>query len=209
MTRHALASLASLAALVLLLAGCGGGSGSPQVANIGSTATTTTSAQPGTDTTGGSSSSVKTSNAHAFSECMRSHGLPNFPDPDSQGRVTISGGLNPASPQFQAAQRQCAKYLPNGGQPPSPAQQAKFQAQALKFSQCMRSHGVANFPDPNFHGGGISIKIDSSSGINPRSPQFQAAQKACQAYLPGKAGPAGPGKATTGGFGISNTAGSK
>jgi len=186
MKRNA-ACVAATASLALLAAACGGGD---------------------TPSTGGSPGSRS---AVAYSSCVRAHGVPNFPDPDSQGRLTISGGsgLNPGSAQFQSAQRQCAKYLPNGGQPPSPAQQAKMQAQALKFSQCMRSHGVPNFPDPQFHGGGISIKIDANSGINPRSPQFQAAQKACQADLPGKAGPAGGGKVTSGGLGTSNTAGSK
>jgi hypothetical protein len=206
MTRRLLA----LAAFALLLAGCGGGSKNPQVANIGTTTTPTTTTSGGG---GGGSPSTKTgSTAQQFSSCMRTHGVPNFPDPDSQGRITFAGGgggLNPGSHQFQAAQRQCAKFLPNGGQPPSPAQQAKMQAQALKFAACMRAHGVKSFPDPQFQGGGISIKIDASSGINPRSPQFQAAQQACQADLPGKVGPGGNGKVTSGGFGTTNIAGGK
>src|SRR5215831_10050271 len=45
-------------------------------------------------------------------------------------------------------------------------------ADARKFSACMRKHGVPNFPDPN--GQGV-IKIDPSSGIDPRSPSFGAA----------------------------------
>jgi hypothetical protein len=213
MTRR-LAFLGALAALALLLAGCGGGSGSPQVANLGTTATTTTTEGSASDTTGGSSGSTagpRGAEAQQFSSCMRTHGVPNFPDPDSQGRLTITGGggINPDSSQFQSAQRKCARYLPNGGQPPSPAQQAKMQAQALKFAACMRAHGVPNFPDPQFQDGGIQIKISAGSGINPRSPQFQAAQRACQSDLPGKAGPGGNGKVTSGGFGTTNVAGNK
>jgi hypothetical protein len=55
-------------------------------------------------------------------------------------------------------------------------------AQALDFSRCMREHGVANFPDPSAHGGGISI--GGGSGVNPQSPAFQAAQNSCKHLLP-------------------------
>jgi hypothetical protein len=124
-----------------------------------------------------------------FSACMRSHGVPNFPDPNGQGSITFgsSDGIDPGSPQFQSAQKACQKLLPNGGAP-SPAQQAKAQAATLRFSACMRSHGVPKFPDPSFSGGRISLRINASSGIDPQSPQFQAAQKACQGSLPGKLG---------------------
>jgi hypothetical protein len=53
----------------------------------------------------------------------------------------------------------------------------------LKFAQCMRSHGVPNFPDPQIQsgpGGGIGVRIGGpGSGINPQSPAFQSAQRAC------------------------------
>jgi hypothetical protein len=52
----------------------------------------------------------------------------------------------------------------------------------IKFANCMRSHGVSNFPDPGAGGG---IQLNSSSGIDPRSPAFQDAQKACSSLLPG------------------------
>jgi hypothetical protein len=55
------------------------------------------------------------------------------------------------------------------------------EATAARFSACMRAHGVKNFPDPS-SGGGISI--GPSSGIDPASPTFQAAQQACQKLLP-------------------------
>jgi hypothetical protein len=118
---------------------------------------------------------------------MRAHGEPNFPDPGPQGDITIgsSSGVDPGSAKFQSAQRACAKLLPGGGRPPSPAQQAAMQQQALKFSACMRSHGVPKFPDPDFKNGGIGIHINASTGIDPRSPEFQAAQTACQSELPG------------------------
>jgi hypothetical protein len=63
----------------------------------------------------------------------------------------------------------------------------------LAFSACMRAHGVPNFPDPT---GGGGIQINSSSGINPASPSFRAAQSRCTHLLPGGGpGHAGPASA--------------
>ena len=99
----------------------------------------------------------------AYAQCMRSHGVANFPDPNGQG-VIQGSGINPGSASFQAADKDCRHLLPNGGQP-SPAQQAKALAQALKFSQCMRSHGISDFPDPQSQpGGGIRISIHAGPG---------------------------------------------
>jgi hypothetical protein len=74
--------------------------------------------------------------------------------------------------------------LPNGGVP-SPAEQAKLQESALKFSQCMRTHGVPKFPDPTFTGNAVQLKgVGRAGGIDPSSPQFEAAQKTCESTLP-------------------------
>lgn len=59
-------------------------------------------------------------------------------------------------------------------------------AQGLKFSNCMRAHGASNFPDPSSGGG---IKLVPGSGLNPQSPSFQSAQRACSKYAPGPAAP--------------------
>jgi hypothetical protein len=54
----------------------------------------------------------------------------------------------------------------------------------------MRSHGIADFPDPQVSssGGAVSIGIrirgSSNSDLSPNNPQFQAAQKACQSLAP-------------------------
>jgi len=194
----------------LAVAGCGGSSSSPGVAHLGSG--TSSSADPAS---GGSSSPESESSASAqqkviaFSHCMRTHGEPEFPEP-SEGRLLIHRsdhnghvtGVNPQSAQFQAASKACAKLSPKGGKPPSPAEQAKLQERALKLSQCMRTHGVPNFPDPEFShsGGGVGIRIGGEksgpSGIDPNSPQFQAAQKACQSIMPAPKG--GPGNVAVG-----------
>ncbi len=133
----------------------------------------------------------------AYAQCMRSHGVANFPDPNGQG-VIRGSGIDPGSASFRAADKDCRHLLPNGGQP-SAAQQAKALAQALKYSQCMRSHGITDFPDPQSQaGGGISISLRAGPGsdLNPQSPQFQAAQKACQGLMGGPFG-AGPSKSGT------------
>jgi hypothetical protein len=123
--------------------------------------------------------------------CARTE-CPDFPDPDSNGNIRIVGGkerngrkfgLDTDSPQFRRAQRACRKLQPNGGKP-DPQEQAKEQQQALKFSQCMRSHGVPKFPDPKFEAnGGTVLRIGKD--VNPNSPQVKAAQKACQKLVPG------------------------
>jgi hypothetical protein len=168
----------------LLAAGCGGSSAAPGVASLGGSTTTQGGSQNGNGSA--SASSSKATSARAFSSCMRSHGVPNFPDPGNGGGIEInaSSGINPDSPQFRAAERACRKYAP-AGKEETPAQRAKVQEQLLKFSACMRSHGVPNFPDPQFSGDGGKLTIGPGSGINPKSPQFRQAQSACRQYLPG------------------------
>jgi hypothetical protein len=173
----------ALATVAFLAAGCGGGGKSPGVANVG-TATTTAATPSGSASNAGDKARM----GPAFSQCMRSHGVHNFPDPSAQGGINISPatGINPDSPTFQAAQRACQKLLHIT--PPSPAQQAKMQQAALRFSACMRSHGVHNFPDPTFGPGTVQLRVNSKSGLDPRSPIFQAAQRACQKLMPGPTG---------------------
>lgn len=212
--RSATAVLAGLAALALLVAGCGGSS-DPGVAKLAtaaaSSSTTGNAAAPGgSPPSSGGAGEVHSEAAIAgpggpeaqkkmvaFAQCMRSHGVPDFPEP-SEGKIILNGGsgngLNPSSPQFQSAMRSCHSLMP--APKVTPQQSAEMQAKALKFSECMRSHGVPNFPDPKFEGGGVRITLHAGpDAINPRSPQFQAAQKACQGDMPGPKGGPGVGQA--------------
>jgi hypothetical protein len=199
-------SLLVVAIVAFLAAGCGGGGKAPSVASLPPShgGTTTTQSAPSASSSGAPSPgqhagvAMKVPNladGEKFSACMRSHGVPNFPDPNAQGVIQFgsSNGIDPSSPKFQAAQQACRKVLPNGGQP-SPAQIAKAQKAALAFSACMRSHGVKDFPDPTFSGGGVQLRIGGKPGsdLDPSSPIFQKAQTACQGDLPGKFAP-GPG----------------
>jgi hypothetical protein len=188
----AAAALALLAGGALASAGCGA-SASPSVAQAAqTTAAATTTSQP----------SSQTASPAAYSQCMRRNGVPNFPDPDGQGRLLIKGGvknghpfgIDPNSPQFRKAQQACQKLAPKGGKVSAGQQAADLKA-LLKFAACMRSHGVPKFPDPQSAGGGVLMKMQPGSGLDPASPVFQAAQKACQKLAPGmfRAGPA-PGR---------------
>jgi hypothetical protein len=80
-----------------------------------------------------------------FSQCIRSHGVPNFPGPTSAGGIDINSksGINPNNPQFEAAQKACRRYF---GPRPSGAQQAQAEKQALAVAACTRDHGVPNYP---------------------------------------------------------------
>jgi hypothetical protein len=135
----------------------------------------------------------KSASMLAFAHCMRASGVPNFPDPGGNGRgglmiqqgeragsgssMTVNG-VSVSAPAFQGAMQRCRSKLPNGGRPqPLSAGQ---RAAMLRFSHCMRAHGLTGFPDPTFSGnGGVGIRIGPSSGISPNSPAFQAAQRAC------------------------------
>jgi hypothetical protein len=129
----------------------------------------------------------------ALAQCMRSHGVPGFPDPETTGGYSLNpdGSLTGAGgtaidingSQVQAAYGDCRHLLPGG---PSISQlerteQQEQQRQAqmlpvlLKYIQCMRSHGVPNFPSPG------QVKV---TPINVNSPQYVAAASACQHLLP-------------------------
>jgi len=136
----------------------------------------------------------------AFSRCMRAHGIKAFPDPNPQGGISLNTeqgtGIAPKSPQFKAAFHACQPLLPPNS-PLSPTQQAAARAQALKFAQCMRAHGISDFPDPNGQGE-IAIQPKQGSDLDPNNPRFRAANQACQHYKPG--GP-GASQSTSGGGG--------
>jgi hypothetical protein len=119
----------------------------------------------------------------AFSSCMRSHGVPRFPDPTSGGAIpkVELQQLGASSARFEAAQGACRHLLPNGGSGPSRAQLQQDRAQALSFAECVRSHGVPGFPDPGSDG---RIPDPVTVGIDQGSPKFEAANQACGKYRP-------------------------
>lgn len=154
------ALLPAVAGMAVLVAACGGG---------------------GSSAAGGPSPYQK---AVAYAQCMRAHGVPGFPDPDSKGNFIIQGPKFGGSPgAFRSADRACRHLLPNGGRMTAAQQQQALQ-QALRFSACMRAHGLPSFPDPVAENGGVVLSL-GGSGISPSSPRFRAAQQACRSLMPG------------------------
>jgi hypothetical protein len=165
----------ALAAVVVgaavALAACGGSS-------------TSSSNSPTSSAAGGSNASqTATSNKLAeFSQCMRAHGVSDFPDPVNGHlnlRVTKGSDLDPNSPAFKSASAPCKSLEPAGFASGS-GQSTGHQSQLVKFSQCMRRNGVSNFPDPQPNG----TMLMSGGEIDPNSPQFQQAMQACRSLLP-------------------------
>lgn len=48
----------------------------------------------------------------------------------------------------------------------------------LAFAQCLRSHGISNFPDPNAQGQ-LTLEMISAAGVDVKAPSFLTAAKAC------------------------------
>lgn len=165
--RRALQIVATAVLAVLIPAACGGSSGPVQV---------------GTNPSPNSSSSPV-----GMSRCMRAHGLSNFPDPSNgSGGVGFHGvilsangtlvvdGITFAGPVAEKAESACRRFLPPAGPPPAPS--AAQKAAAVKFAQCMRTHGVPDFPDPTFSS---TRGPNQVSSLNLDSPAFKQAAAAC------------------------------
>ena len=174
----------AVAAVSLFTTGCGGSSGS-HVAQLGSNTTTTQRGRASTGARGASTSAASTtSQMLAYARCMRSHGVPTIPDPDSSGRIPKTEVLsarqsNPA--RFDSADRLCQHLLPSGGSGETAAEVAQDWNKFRKFARCMRSRGVSNWPDPTSRSTsdrrpGFNLQ---AVGLDPHSPQVRAKQQEC------------------------------
>lgn len=127
--------------------------------------------------------------ALAYANCMRSHGVPDFPDPNGQGefqlrpsgrvengRSTAVGDLVSGSPAFQAAERACGRFGSAGREVTETEEQQAFQ-EDLKAAVCMRANGVPGYPDPKLIDGSIDLEFNGK--FSPDSPAFKQAAKKC------------------------------
>jgi hypothetical protein len=169
---------AGILAVGVGIAACGG----PSTAGVAAVSTTTTA-----NLSGGRS--AQATGLLAYSSCMRSHGVPGFPDPTGNQGIpkdeVIRAFRAVTNAQAQAASHQCAHLLPAGGSLSGQATQAvptQDQQDYLKAAACMRAHGITNFPDPLFSGG--SVRFPIPSGINSSSAQFNQARRTCQKLIP-------------------------
>jgi hypothetical protein len=167
-------AIIATAVLALLAAACS--SGSPSSAGSGDPSSA-----------GGSVNSQK---ALAYSRCMRSHGVPDFPDannsnelPDGLPKVDPQQ-LGVSSSQYQAAQQACTRLLPNGGQMSQTQSQRDLRAM-LRFARCIRSHGVPTWPDPTYDSAaGWGFNLVHVHGFDPNSPQIDQKMSECSRALP-------------------------
>jgi hypothetical protein len=172
--------LAVLAALSFSVSACGGGPAHSGVASLRNPKTTTAQSNAAAGSGSSGQSGPTEAQLLKYAECIRAHGEPNFPDPrPAPGggfAFGVEPGLNPRSPspQFQKAETDCEKDVPPGIANSTPARMA---ASALKYTDCMRSNGEPDFPDPNGQG---MITINPTGILAPNSPQFQKAEKDCQ-----------------------------
>jgi hypothetical protein len=151
--RRAVGLAAALTGIAVLAAGCGGGSSA-------------------------SAHSKAYDKSLAFVQCMQSHGMPTFPDPASNGTISDSGA-NVNSPQVLSAANACRTLLPPGALQLTEAQKQELLDNALKKAVCMRAHGISNYPDPSVQADGLPRMSLNGTGIDPDSPFFLSAAKAC------------------------------
>lgn len=175
----------------LLVAACGGGGGASgsAVAHVGTTApaATATTAAP----SGGTGNSAKASAAAVkFASCVRAHGVPAFPDsavnisPNGAVEFHTSGsGVSMSSPQMKSAMTACQHLIPHSNAGASAPSNGSTN-QLVKYAQCMRSNGVPNFPEPNSSGRITVTQGTGNNSVDPSSPQYQSAAKACKSLEP-------------------------
>jgi hypothetical protein len=153
------AAVTVMAAVALLTAACGGDSPSAATGTV-----------------------RRQQRALNYAKCMRAHGVPNFPDPNSQGDF----------PQFHSdvskqvsnsADNTCHHLLTQGGGQMSAAQEQHARSQLVKYAECIRAHGVPNFPDPTVNqDGNLGFPIGSAH-INIASPQYKSADQVCKHFM--------------------------
>jgi hypothetical protein len=191
-------TIIAMVALALLAAACSGGS--PSSTRSGASAT--------------AAGSAASPSAVAYSRCMRSHGVPHFPDPPSGGEVPKADArqLGVSSTQLQAARQSCQHLYPsNGGSLGASLRQCEETGncpQAMvqqvmnamrNFSRCMRSHGVPSWPDPTVGSEGRpGFNLVPIHGTDWNSPQIQNKIDECGHVMPAGGGipiiaPGGPG----------------
>ena len=157
--------LAALALVALIGAGCG--------------------SNPPSETGAATATATKTATARdkavKFAECIRTHGVSDFPDPNAKNQFEYGVSVSPAV--WNRAVSACKKLQPPGTL--SGKRSPREQSGALRFAQCMRDNGVKDFPDPaNGEPLVDTTKIPSLGNRSPRTdPVFAPAMDKCRVAL--------------------------
>jgi hypothetical protein len=156
-------ALAALALVALIGAGCG----------LKDTARTSATASP--------KRASAREKAVRFAECIRAHGVADFPDPNARNEFEYGVSVTPAV--WKRATTACKDLQPPGTL--SSKRTHREQSDALKFAQCMRDNGVKDFPDPaNGEPLVDTTKIPSLGDRSPRTdPVFAPAMQKCRVAL--------------------------
>jgi hypothetical protein len=126
-------------------AGCGGTRSSSGTNTAAPVETSSSATAAHTSTASHRSAVTPREKAVKFSECMRANGVSDFPDPNASGEFP-SYGISVSKAVWMKAVAACKALQPPGtlSAKLTPAQESA----ALKFAQCIREHGVPDFPDP-------------------------------------------------------------
>ena len=115
---------------------------------------------------------------------MRSHGLPNWPDPTSSG-VFDKSKLRQTGysvSQVRAVEDGACSHLLGGASPQRQTITPADRTDYLEAAACMRSHGFPDFPDPTFQNSSVQTNIPSN--IDQDSTQFKSAAATCTKLIP-------------------------
>jgi len=166
--------LAVTVGLLLLTAACRSG-----------TSSTSTSPTSGTSSSGtGGVSAAYGSDKLGLARCLRAHGVPNYPDPNASGQEPPNGKELIRSPQGQAAVGACSSWG-NRISNDVAAQNQVVMGEYVRFAECMRAHGLPDFPDPVHAEGRVEFMLSASQdGFDPHSPQVLAKAHHCESVLP-------------------------
>lgn len=131
--------------------------------------------------------------ATKYSECMRAHGVADFPNPDAEGQISY-GGISVSKATWQNAVGACANL-----QPPSWSADAQRtptqQAAALDFAQCVRDHGVPDFPDPATARDPLIDTSKMRGDVSAANiPELKPAVEACHDFFSAALPPQGTGR---------------
>ena len=187
--------VAALAALAL--AGCSSsGSSAPPVASLATSAcpATSTSSDPGTTASPGTSSGTSGGGTHAtiagnvtpllneWAACERSHGDPDQSDPTVSAAgviyIQVPKGAQPAG-DLHTRTGTCSQYVAQAAnelRAANPVAPPPDQAEILKYTACMRANGVPNYPYPSPNSDQLNF---NAAGVNPNSPAFVRANELC------------------------------